>query len=94
MLAVVVEFRIKAEMAAAFLERVCRQARDSLDEEPGCHVFDVCVDPDAPTRVLLYEIYEDRQAFDDHLRTEHFLAFDRDVGEWVVDKTVRLLRRV
>jgi hypothetical protein len=42
---VVVEFAIKPEFAGRFRERVQQQARDSLELESECHVFDVCIDP-------------------------------------------------
>ena len=39
-------------------------------------------------RVFLYEIYDDRAAFDAHLASPHFRAFDAEVGPWVQDKQV------
>ena len=45
MYVVVVEFTIKPGFAGRFRERLRQQARDSLELEPECHVFDVCIDP-------------------------------------------------
>ena len=84
---VAVTFRIQPDRIDAFLPRVARQASDSL-EEPGCQRFDVWQDPDDRTRVFLYEIYDDRAAFDVHLASPHFTAFDAEVGPWVEDKQV------
>ncbi len=93
MYVVVVEFELQARHAAAFRARVARQAADSLDLEPGCHVFDVCVDPARDDFVLLYEVYSDRAAFDAHLQSAHFADFDAEVADWVENKVVRAFER-
>lgn len=84
---VAVTFRIHPDHAAAFLARVQQQATDSL-EEPGCRRFDVWQAPGDPAGVFLYEIYDDRAAFDVHLASAHFKAFDAEVAPWVAAKTV------
>ena len=89
MLLVAVTFEIAGEKAEAFRDRVLRQARDSLTEA-GCQRFDVWCDPGDCTRVFLFEIYDDRAAFDVHLASAHFRAFDAEVGPWVRDKRVEL----
>lgn len=94
MFVVVVEFSVQPEFAAAFVERVRQQARDSLAAEPECHVFDVCTDPGRPGFVLLYEVYGDSSAFDAHLASAHFLDFDTTVRDWIADKQVRTFERV
>ncbi len=91
---VVVEFELNPEHAAAFRARVARQAADSLEREPGCHVFDVCIDPARDDFVLLYEVYGDHAAFDAHLQSAHFADFDRAVADWVAEKRVRAFERV
>ena len=40
-----------------------------------------------PTVLLL----DDDSAFEAHLRTEHFLDFDRTVKEWIEEKRVELV---
>ena len=94
MFVVVVEFTARSEHAAAFRERVQQQARDSLNLEPECHVFDVCVDPDREELVLLYEVYTDRAAFDLHLASNHFKSFDAEVRDWVANKQVSTFQRL
>jgi (4S)-4-hydroxy-5-phosphonooxypentane-2,3-dione isomerase len=86
-----VEFVVEAAHRAAFLERVQGQARDSLALEPACRRFDVATDGKNPDRVLLYEIYDDAAAFDVHLASAHFKAFDAEVTPWIVSKKVELL---
>ena len=77
-----------------FLERVRQQARDSLEREPGCHQFDVCVDPADARRVFLYELYDDEAAFQAHLASDHFKDFDRTTTGWFDDKQVQAWQRL
>lgn len=93
MYCVAVVCEIEPQDAAAFHARVLRQAQDSLREEPGCRVFDVWTSEAAPELVFLYEIYDDATAFDAHLASAHFAAFDADVAPMVRSKTVRRLDR-
>jgi quinol monooxygenase YgiN len=94
MYVVIVEFSIKPGLAVSFLERVRQQARDSLDGEPDCQVFDICIDPDRANFVLLYEVYSDRRAFDAHLASAHFSEFDTTVRDWVSDKRLACFERI
>lgn len=88
MYCVAVTFHLHEEYFAAFKKRVIRQAQDSLEKEPGCSVFDIWTDAERPNEVFLYEIYDDRAAFDAHLASEHFKTFDAEVVDWVADKKV------
>lgn len=88
MYVVVVNFQVKREHAAQFLQAVMAQAENSLSIEDACHVFDVCVDPEDPCSVLLYEQYDDAAAFETHLATDHFCAFDETVKPWLDAKRV------
>ncbi len=94
MLVIVVEFEVRAEFATDFLERVKQQARDTLALENDCAVFDVCLDPVNTCRILLYEVYLNRAAFDAHLQSAHFLAFDAAVKSWVVNKKICEFERI
>jgi len=93
MYVVIVDFRIKPERLAAFMPLMLENARLSRETEPGCRIFDVCVDPKEKTSVFLYELYDDRAAFDAHLASEHFKRFDAAVAEMVAAKSVRMLER-
>ena len=94
MIAVIVEVEVKPERLAEFTPRMELQAGNSVELEPLCHQFDVWQAPDAPEKVTLYEVYENRAAFDAHLATEHFKDFDAAVAEMLVSKTVRILDEV
>ncbi len=88
MYCVLVEFRIKPDCAAAFVDRVQSQRLDSLTE-PACRVFDVWTSEAAPEVVMLYEVYDDAAGFDTHLASDHFRRFDAEVAGWVAEKTVQ-----
>ncbi len=94
MYVVIVEFTTHAQHVAAFRRRVIQQAGDSLELEPDCHVFDICIDPDRENCVLLYEVYTDRSAFDVHLASPHFLDFNATVQTWVNDKKISTFERL
>jgi autoinducer 2-degrading protein len=87
MFAVTVIFVVKEEYVEEFETVMKSQAINSLTREPGCQQFDVCFDCTDRRRVFLYELYTDRAAFDEHLKTEHFLDFDTRVKNWLLSKT-------
>lgn len=93
MYVVTVEFVVIAGRGQDFLQAMVANARTSREVEPGCRQFDVCVDPDDPLRVFLYERYADRAAFEAHLASAHFRTFDIRVAGWVASKVVRTYAR-
>lgn len=48
-----------------------RTAREQALAEDGCHLYEFGFDVEDPTRVVFHELYEDRAAFDSHMREEH-----------------------
>jgi len=94
MIAVCVTFDIEPGQMDAFLPLMHAQATNSLVGEPGCHRFDVCTDGEIAARVFLYELYADRAAFDAHLSTDHFKAFDAAVKDMITAKQVSIFDTV
>ena len=85
MFAVCVTIEVEPGQLAAFLPLMHQNAQASLRNEAGCHQFDVCTGgPEDP--VFLYELYTDAAAFDAHLKTAHFLKFDRETAAMIKDK--------
>lgn len=85
---IVVDFKIKPGQMAEFRKLIDDNARASVRDEPGCSRFDVCANRKDAERVLLYEIYDDRAAFDAHLKTRHFAVFNEASAQLVADKSV------
>ena len=91
---VIAELSVSGPHRAEFLELCAYDSRSSVENEPGCHQFDVLTMEDAPEVVVLYEVYDDRAAFDAHLATPHYAAFAEGVERLEVTKTqVRFLER-
>ena len=94
MYVLVVDFVVKPEHVAAFAVEIRKNAKASRETEPGCRQFDVCVAPEDPAKIVLYEVYDDRAAFEAHLKTPHFLAFKPKMEAWLASNVVRFLARV
>ncbi|MCT8159440.1 putative quinol monooxygenase [Pseudoruegeria sp. SHC-113] len=93
MFAVTVTFTLKPGQMEAFLPLMLANARTSLEVEPGCLQFDTCRNAGGD-EIFLYEIYTDRAAFDTHLASPHFKAFDAEVADMVAAKQVALFDEV
>ena len=90
----VVDFHIHPGFEDAFEAAIVDNARSSMEQEPGCHVFDVCRDPANPGLFFLYELYTDEAAVQAHLDAPHFKTMSALTNSWVASKQVRRLRRL
>ena len=89
--AITVDFELVEGARDEFLRLVKENAAASVRDEPGCTRFDVLTfrsGAEDHDRVFLYEIYEDRAAFEAHVRTAHFKSFDAATKAMVRRKTV------
>ena len=93
MFVITVRFVINEKDIEKFKVRMSQQARDSLKLEKNCHQFDVCHDPNNKNIVFLYETYTDKNAFDIHLNSKHYLAFNDEVTSWVKEKIVTQFKK-
>jgi len=84
---VMVEFVVKSGMRAAFRRLIDANARDSARKEPGCRRFDVLEPAGKGDLILLYEIYDDKPAFEAHARSDHYFKFDAASADLVAKKT-------
>ena len=83
---VIAPFQIKDCHRENFIEEMIEDARGSLENEPGCVRFDIIQDPEDPNRIWLYEIYRDKQAFQEHIETPHFKKWRDAVQDWQEDR--------
>lgn len=65
MLVLQVQIQIKPENVDRFMQKVVENAK-AARTEPGCRQFEVLVDPEDKTKVMLYEVYDDQKAFEAH----------------------------
>jgi len=84
-----VDFQLKPGVQSQFRSLIDENAEASVRTEPGCLQFDVLEPEGEADRVLLYEIYSDRAAFDAHLRTEHFRIFAEASESLFLQKKVK-----
>ncbi|MEP6826867.1 MAG: putative quinol monooxygenase [Aestuariivirga sp.] len=85
---ITVEFVLKHGTLGEFRRLVGQNATDSCRDEPGCQRFDVLVPLGQDTQVFLYEIYDNRAAFETHLKTPHFDLFNRNSADMVLRKRI------
>jgi (4S)-4-hydroxy-5-phosphonooxypentane-2,3-dione isomerase len=91
-LVILVEFTLVPQTRAEFHRLVLENAAASLHDEPGCRRFDVLVpEGDPGDRVVLYEIYDDEDAFAAHVRTDHYARFAEATEALVRTKAVTRL---
>ncbi len=93
MYVVTVEFTIDPAQWEQFLPLMLENARRSRADEPGCRQFDVCVDSARFGVVFLYELYDDRAAFDAHLSSAHFASFNAATATMIVKRNVATWQR-
>jgi (4S)-4-hydroxy-5-phosphonooxypentane-2,3-dione isomerase len=94
MYVVTVEFTVKPESVPTFRPAMLKNAKASLETEPGCRQFDVCFGHDDHGVCFLYEVYDDRAAFDVHLSMPHFKSFDAEVAPMLDNKVVKIFELV
>ena len=85
---IMVDFHLRPGAMAQFRRLIDENARASAQGESGCRRFDVLMAKGETDRLMLYEIYDDRAAFEAHLKTPHFASFNRESEPLVADKTV------
>ncbi len=90
-LVVLVEFLVKPSFVARFRDLISVNSAASLDQERGCRRFDVLFDPKEPRRFVLYEIYDDETAFDEHLASAHYRSFAAAIENEIEQRLVRRL---
>ncbi len=88
---VLVELTAKRGQEQVARDLIIENARASLENEPGCLIFDVSIDPENPARFILYEIYRQASDFEDHLAMPHYQKFNALTQDVFVEKTVHLL---
>ena len=69
-----VNIRIKPESVDAFMSKVIENGRAARSES-GCRQFDVLVDPEDKTSLMLFEVYDDQKAFEEHQAGDAFKKY-------------------
>ncbi|GAA5045459.1 putative quinol monooxygenase [Nocardia callitridis] len=84
MFALVVKFNLYSdEKATAFDQLVAETVEQITVHEPGTLVYATHTVADEPLSRVFYEVYRDREAFDEHERQPHTKRFLDARGEFV-----------
>lgn len=86
--AIIVDFRLNPGARSDFRRLVDANARLSAKTERGCRRFDVIEPHGEADRVLLYEVYDDEAAFDEHRKSPHYEHFEAQSASLVDSKSV------
>jgi len=88
-----VQLAVKPENVDKFMSKLMENARAARGE-PGCKTFDVLVDPQDRTKVMLYEVYADEKAFEAHQATPHFKKYLAEAVPLLASRERRFWKRV
>tara|TARA_B100000965_G_C19543998_1_gene736932 strand:+ start:1094 stop:1402 length:309 start_codon:yes stop_codon:yes gene_type:complete len=92
-IALMVEFGVKPDRRAEFLNLMRSHAKLTLDSEPGCEQFDV-LDPagfnngNEDGSVFLYELYTDQAAVDAHMGSALLASTRGSYDDMITSKRV------
>jgi len=87
MIASLVALQIRADGVDAFIEAIRANAAASIFE-PGCVRFEVYRETADENRFLLFEIYRDRAAREEHWASAHFLAYREATAGLIESRTL------
>ena len=93
MLVLLVNLHVKPDKVEDFVRAIMENARSAVRDEPGCLRFDVSQDLEDPSRIYLYEVYEDDEALEAHRQAPHFLKWRDTVQDWHAEPAVRHLAK-
>ena len=88
-----VSIHIKPENVDAFMPKVLENAA-AARTEPGCKQFDVVVDPKDRTQVMLYEVYADEKAFEEHQKGAAFKKYIAEAVPLLASRERHIWKRV
>ncbi|HZM36007.1 MAG TPA: putative quinol monooxygenase [Burkholderiales bacterium] len=87
-----VQIRIKPENVDVFMKAVMENARNAR-KEPGCRQFEVLVDPQDRTKVMLFEVYDDEKAFEAHQQAAHFKTYMAEAVPLLASRERQVFRK-
>jgi len=66
---------VNADHLPAYRVALAEEVRASMELEPGVLSLYAVFDKDDPTRLTILEIYASRQAYEQHVKSPHFLKY-------------------
>jgi len=71
----VVELEIVPSELENFKAAIKENGQAAVRDEPGCREFNIVFEKDNPSRVLLFEVYDNAAAFAAHQASAHFKKY-------------------
>jgi len=84
----VATLEIDPSRLAEYRAAVAEQIEAAVRAEPGVLALYAVADVSNPARITVFEIYQDRQAYEAHLKAAHFLAYKAKVEPMVKSLTL------
>ena len=82
MTSLIIVVEVNPEKVQEFMGFLTEEAKDALENEPGCKQFLVSRSVEEPNVFTLAEFYDDEAALAAHRETPHFLLFQKRVREF------------
>jgi quinol monooxygenase YgiN len=92
-LVLAVSLKIKPDCVDRFMAECLKNGKAARETEPGCKQFDIVVDPNDPTKLMLYEVYADEAAFEAHQQTPHFKHYLANALQYLESRERAFYRR-
>ena len=83
-----VELKLVPGARENFLARARQHREKVLENEPGCHRFDLLAPQEEDDMVFLCEIYSDAAALETHLSTAYMKEYRADTGPMVAGRVL------
>ena len=59
--------------------------------DPGCIAYDLNLSVSDPNRMVFIEVWESREALDQHFQTAHFRAWRAAIADFVVERKLEVI---
>jgi len=80
----IVHISVKPEFVEQFKAETLANAQGTMNE-PNNYRFDVLQQSDDPTKFVLYEVYADESALEEHRQTPHYAHWKSAVEPWMAE---------
>lgn len=71
----IAELEIDPEQLAAYRALLAEEIEASVEREPGVLMLHAVAERERPEQIRILEVYADREAYEAHLTTPHFLKY-------------------
>ena len=71
----IAELEIDPEQLDAYSALLAEEIEASVDREPGVLMLHAVAEKERPERIRILEVYADREAYEAHLKTPHFIKY-------------------